>query len=454
MTNKGKIVSINQEIIGVEYEAGLFPHEILFLEKNPEAKLEVSKIHHQNLYSCISLSSPDLFSRGDKVIRSGKTLEIGVGPQLLGRILDILGKPIDNLPPPVFEKKIPLYQPPPEYSQLNFQNEILETGIKVIDFFAPIKKGGKIGLFGGSGVGKTVLLSELMHNIAFFHKGISVFAGIGERIREGHELVEMLKTKDILPSSVLIFGQMNEPAPVRFRAGFSATAIAEYFRDYHQKDVLLFIDNIYRFIQAGNELSTILNELPSEDGYQPTLESEIGALQERLVSNENGTITSIQTVYVPADDIIDAGVQALLPYFDSTIILSRTVYQEGRHPSVDILASSSSIISRQILGREHYETLLEALKILKRYGYLQRIVAIVGENELSLSDRLIFKRAQKILNFMTQDLYVTTDQTGNEGKYIKKEKTIEGVREIISGHLDDFPEEAFLYIGDLNDLKR
>jgi F-type H+-transporting ATPase subunit beta len=247
---------------------------------------------------------------------------------------------------------------------------------------------------------------------------------------------------------------MNEPAPVRFRAGFSATAIAEYFRDYHQKDILLFIDNIYRFLQAGNELSTILNELPSEDGYQPTLESEIGALQERLVSNENGAITSIQTVYVPADDIIDAGVQALLPYFDSTIILSRSVYQEGRHPSVDILASSSSMISRQILGKEHYETLLEALKILKRYGYLQRIVAIVGENELSLSDRLIFKRAQKILNFMTQDLYVTAEQTGNEGKYIKKERTIEGVREIISGHLDDFPEEAFLYIGDLNDLKR
>jgi F-type H+-transporting ATPase subunit beta len=309
-----------------------------------------------------------------------------------------------------------------------------------------------VGLFGGSGVGKTVLLSELMHNVAFFHKGVSVFAGIGERIREGHELYETLKEKNILPSVTLVFGQMNEPAVTRFKVSSSAATLAEYFRDVEKKDVLFFVDNTYRFVQAGNELSTLLGEIPSEDGYQPTLESEIGVFQERLVSTLNGSITSIQTVYVPADDLTDSGVQALMPYFDSIIVLSRAVYQENRHPSVDILTSSSSMVNAKVLGQEHYETFLEAEKTLKKHAYLQKIVSIVGESELSSSDRIIYRRARKIINFMTQDLFVISDQTGAPGKYIKREKTVEGVKEILSGRLDDVPEESFLYIGDLSDL--
>jgi len=303
-------------------------------------------------------------------------------------------------------------------------------------------------------VGKTVLLSELMHNIAVFHKGISVFAGIGERIREGQELYQTLQQTKVLPNVALVFGQMNESAARRFRVGFSATTIAEYFRDEEKKDVLFFIDNIYRFVQAGNELSTLLNTIPSEDGYQATLDSEVGAFQERLVSTQQGSITSVQAIYVPADDISDAGVQAIVPYFDSVVSLSRTVYQEGRHPSVDILASSSSLIDPTVIGYEHYEAAIEAEKLLKRYTYLQRIVSIVGESELSLEDRILFHRAQKLLNYMTQDLYVVQDQSGQPGKFVKKDKTVLDVRDILAGKLDNADENQLLYIGDLEDLQR
>jgi F-type H+-transporting ATPase subunit beta len=428
--------------------------ELLTLEEDKKVRLEVYSSTPHNTVLCFSLSDSSRLYRGARVERLGKSLEVPVGDQLLGRVVDLFGNPIDGLGEIKTNEKNSIYQRNPLYDQLSGASNLLETGIKVIDFFTPARKGGKIGLFGGSGVGKTVLLSELMHNIAVFHKGMSVFAGIGERIREGHELVEKLQQTKVLPNVALVFGQMNESAAVRFRVGYTATTIAEYFRDKQKKDVLFFVDNIYRFVQAGNELSTLLNSIPSEDGYQATLEGEVGGFQERVVSTREGSITSIQAIYVPADDITDAGVQAIVPYFDSVVTLSRTVYQEGRHPSVDILASSSSLIDPGVLGYEHYEAVIESDKLLKRYTYLQRIVSIVGESELSLEDRILFHRARKLLNYMTQDLYVVQDQSGAPGKFVKREKTVNDVRDILAGKADNTNEDSLLYIGDLSDLEK
>lgn len=451
----GYITSIRGDIVEVEFKVGTpTRHELLTLSQDKDVKLEVYSSTIYNTVLCISLSDSSRLYRGAKVEKVGKSLEVPIGEQLLGRVVNLFGDPIDNLGSLSETKKSSIYRSSPAYSELSSTTNIMETGIKVVDFFTPVKKGGKIGLFGGSGVGKTVLLSELMHNIAVFHKGLSVFAGIGERIREGHELYETLKSTEILPNVALVFGQMDEAAAVRFRVGFTAVTIAEYFRDVLKKDVLFFIDNIYRFVQAGNELSTLLNTIPSEDGYQATLAGEVGAFQERLVSVKEGSITSVQAIYMPADDITDAGVQAIVPYFDSVVALSRTVYQEGRHPAVDILASSSSLINPNILGFEHYEAVIESDKLLKRYTYLQRIVSIVGESELSLEDRIMYYRAKKLLNYMSQNLFVTTEQSGLAGKYVPIIKTISDVRDIIAGRLDTVPEEKFLNLGDLSELKK
>jgi len=452
---RGHIVSIRGDIVEVEFKLDKpARHELLTLSQDKEAKLEVYSSTVYDTVLCISLSDSSRLYRGAKVERIGKSLEVPIGEELLGRVVNLFGNPIDKLGDLPETKKASIYRSSPAYRELSSTTNIMETGIKVLDFFTPVKKGGKIGLFGGSGVGKTVLLSELIHNIAIFHKGLSVFAGIGERIREGHELYETLKTTKVLPNVALVFGQMNESAAVRFRVGFTAIAIAEYFRDVLKKDVLFFIDNVYRFVQAGNELSTLLNMIPSEDGYQATLAGEVGAFQERLVSVKEGSITSVQAIYMPADDITDAGVQAIVPYFDSVVTLSRTVYQEGRHPSVDILASSSSLVDPNFLGFEHYEAVIEADKILKRYTYLQRIVSIVGESELSLEDRILFYRAKKLLNYMTQDLFVVSEQSGLPGKYVSIKKTVDDVRDILAGRLDSIPEEKFLHIGDLSEIKK
>ncbi len=450
----GYVTSIKGEVIEVEfYKNPPFIKEVLVLEENPEVKLEVFGAINKNTFVCLALTNPEKLFRNARVKRTGKKLEVPVGKELLGRVIDIFGRPQDGLPPLGIKEKREIYQSPPPYQEVVFKKETIETGIKVIDFFTPLRKGEELGLFGGAGLGKTVLLCELMHNVAFFKKEISVFAGLGERIREGHELYETLKKTNVLPWTSLVFGQMNESAVRRFKVGFVAATIAEYFRDFHKKDVLFFIDNVYRFLQAGNELSTLLGNIPSEGGYQPTLSSEIGQLEERLVSTKAGSITSIQAIYVPADDITDPGVQAVLPYFDSVVVLSRDVYQEGRHPAVDILASSSSVIDPAILGQEHYEVLIEAKKVLERHKYLQRIVSIIGEAELSLEDRIIYRRAKKILNFMTQNLFTVADQTGRPGQYVKKEDTVKGVWNILIGKLDKVPEEAFLYIGSLKELK-
>ncbi len=450
----GYILSIKGEVVEVEfYEDPPFVKEILALEENPEVLLEVYGARTKNVFVCLSLNKTDKLFRKARVKKTGKTLEAPVGKELLGRVIDIFGNPQDGLPLPKVKEKREIYQSPPPYQEIVFKKETIETGIKVIDFFTPLRKGEELGLFGGAGLGKTVLLCELMHNVAFFRKEISIFAGLGERIREGHELYETLKKTNVLPSVALVFGQMNEPAVRRFKVGFVAATIAEYFRDSHKKNVLFFIDNVYRFLQAGNELSMLLGNIPSEGGYQPTLNSEIGQLEERLVSTKSGSITSIQAIYVPADDITDPGVQAVLPYFDSVVILSRDVYQEGRYPAVDILASSSSVVDPAVLGQEHYDVLLEAKRVLERYKYLRRIVSIVGETELSLKDRIIYRRAKKILNFMTQNLFTVADQTGKPGQYVKKEDTVRGVWNILVGKFDKIPEEAFLYIGGPDELK-
>ena len=443
----GYILSIKGEIVEVVFYDNIpFLGEILVLEEDPSVQLEVHSALSNNTFSCLSLQNTNKLFRGAKVKRTGKSLEIPVGRRLLGRVIDIFGNPRDGLPPIKSKEKRAIYQSPPPYQEIVSRKELIETGIKVIEFFTPLKKGEELGFFGGAGLGKTVLLSELMHNIAFFGKGISVFAGLGERIREGHELYEILKKNNVLPSVVLVFGQMNESAVIRSKVGFAALTIAEYFRDKGE-DVLFFIDNVYRFLQAGNELSSLLSIIPSEDGYQPTLLSEIGKLEERLVSTKTGSITSIQAVYVPADDITDSGVQALIPYFDSIVILSREIYQEGRFPAVDILASSSSVIDPEILGREHYEVLLEAKKVLEKHKELRQLVSIVGEAELSIENRIIYNRAKKILNFMTQNLFSVSEQTGKPGQYVKKEEVIKGVKLILEGELDRIPEDKFLYIG-------
>jgi len=402
----------------------------------------------------VSLSEKsEILERGMKVKRTKKTLEIPVGEELLGRAIDAFGNPIDNLGEIKTKEKRSIYQRSPPYPETELKKELIETGIKAVDFFAPLIKGGKLGIFGGAGLGKTVLLSELMYNLVSKEKGLLVFAGIGERIREGAELYQILKEMNVLPNSVLVFGQMNESAVVRFKVGLSAITIAEYFRDFKKRDVFFFADNIYRFLQAGNELSTLLGQIPSEGGYQATLESEIGVFQERLVATKEASITSIEAIYVPADDITDPAVQAIMPYFDSLIIFSRDAYQEGRLPAIDLLASSSSLISANFLGRDHYFALLEAKRILERQRELQRIVDLIGEAELSFEDRILYHRARKIINFMTQDLSVVSSQTGKPGKYVTKEKTIEGIKKILEGKFDRIPDEKFLFIGDLTELK-
>jgi len=392
--------------------------------------------------------------RGGKVRRLFETLSVPVGKELLGRVVDLFGNPQDNLGPVKGSVFRSIYSQPSKLSVREVKRELLETGIKVVDFFTPFLKGGKIGLFGGSGVGKTIILTELMHNTAVYHKGISVFAGIGERIREAQEMIETLTQNKVLPNVTLVLGQMNERAAVRFRSGYTAVTIAEYFRDVENRDVLFFVDNVYRFVQAGNELSTLLNTIPSEDGYQATLTSDIGQFQERLIPTPTASITAVEAVYVPADDFTDSGVQAVMPYFDSVVSLSRNVAEEGRRPAVDILASSSSLVDPLMLGLTHYEAYLEAEKVLNRYLFLDRVVSIAGEQELSPADQNIYLRGKRILNYMTQDVHMTADQTGRPGVYVPRKRVIEDVSDILAGKLDNWPPESFLYCKDLASVKK
>lgn len=450
----GEITSIKENIVEVTF-AGVKPfrHELLALVDNPEIKLEVYSSSRGSKVFTLVLSGVEELYRGALVHRTGEVITIPVGSAVNGRIINVFGDPLDKKPLMATARR-PIYMSAQPFTELKVYNEILETGIKVIDFFTPVRKGEKVGVFGGSGVGKSVLLLELIHNVEFIKHTAAIFAGVGERIREGQELYESLSKSGLLSGIALVYGEINEKAANRFRAPYTAATLAEYYRDEEKKDVVFFIDNVYRFIQAGNELSTLLGNIPSEDWYQPTLASDVGMFEERLISTKSAAVTSIQAIYVPADDLADAAIQTVFSYFDSVIVLSRQVAGEGRYPAVDILASSSSIIDPAILGEAHYELYLEAEKILKRYSQLRRLVSIVGEYELSAEDQLAFHRARKILNYMTQSMFVTSEQTGREGAYVPRNKMLTDVSGIINGEFDIVPEETFMYVGDLDSVRK
>jgi len=425
--------------------------EILTSPKNPEVKLEVHSFGEGGKVFCLSLSPIELLVRHLPLERTGRPLTIPVGREILGRVINLFGQPLDGRGELRTLREIPISGQPPSFGLLKASEEIIETGVKAIDFFTPLLRGGKIGLVGGAGVGKTVLISELLHNITEKHRGVSVFAGIGERIREGHELWLELEKAGVLEKNVLLLGQMNENAAVRFRIAAAAAAVAEYFRDHEKEDVLLFVDNTFRFAQAGSEVAALLGEIPSELGYQATLESEMARFQNRLVSTVNGAITSIQTIYVPADEFADPAVTAAMSYVDSVVILSRDVAQRGHFPAIDPLRSSSTILKKEIVGSEHFETATQAIEVLNRFERLARVAAIIGEAELAPRDQLIFQRAKKLLNYLTQPFFVTEKQSARGGVFVPRQKTVRDIKLILKGEFDKVPEERFLYIGSLDE---
>lgn len=452
----GTIKSVSGHVVEVEFLENNKPYiyNILTLKDDPSTKMQVYKSSRESAFYCIILSNADKLYRGAEVIDTGASLSIPAGISTLGRIMDVFGNPLDgkgNIDRSV-ERKI--YGSPPKLSDVALSHEVLETGIKVIDFFSPILKGGKAGFFGGSGVGKTILLTEIMHNIVNIKEGntVSVFSGVGERTREGHELYGELGESGVLDKVSLIYGAMSESPTVRFLTALAGASLSEQFRDM-KKDVLFFVDNMFRFAQAGNELAMLMDVIPSEDGYQPTLVSEIATIHERLVSSNDAAITSLEAIYVPADDLLDQAVQTILDHLDSTVVLSRDVYMEGRMPSVDISASGSSALNVEIVSAEHYTTTLRAQTLLKKAASLDRIVALVGEAELSAEDRVDYHRARKIKNYMTQNFFVAANQTGRPGNYVKLETTIKDVKDILDGKYDDILEEHFMYIGSLDELK-
>src|SRR3989338_3862792 len=451
----GTITGIQGQIIEVEFlHEKPAPHDVLFLEKNEDAKMEVYASSGPSTFFCLALSSSHSFSRGARVVNTQEPIQVPVGQEVLGRVVDVFGNPIDGGAPIKTKEKRSIYQDPPPFSEIVTKQEILETGIKVIDLFSPFVKGGKIGLFGGAGVGKTLLLTEIIHNVVVLHKKdtVSVFAGVGERTREEHELRETLKEKGVLPAVSLVFGAMGEHPAIRFLTSFSAVTIAEHFRDKLKKDVLFFIDNAFRFAQAGNEISMLMSMLPSEDGYQATLDSEMAAFHERLVSTKNGTISSIEAIYVPSDDILDQGVQAIFPYLDSTVVLSRSVFHEGRLPAVDPLLSYSAALTPEVSGEVHYQTSLKALGLFKKAASLDRIVSLVGESELSAEDQIAYQRTRKLKNYLTQSFFVAENQTGRKGVYVPIKDTVSDVNKIMNGEYDTVPDEKFFFIGTLKDI--
>ena len=451
----GRIQSVNDQIATVLITSRDRPKllEILTSPEDTSIKLEVY-YQSDDIVMCLILSKMSLIYRGMEIVGTGVGLTVPSAELLLGRVINLFGEPQDNKPPITDDRHIPIYSQTPPLNTIKSGYGLLETGIKTIDFLTPFLKGGKIGFIGGAGVGKTVLMSELLHNITLKQANtVSVFAGVGERIREGQELYQRLKSSGVIEKTVLVLGQMNENAAVRFRVGLAATAIAESFRDYHKKDVLFFIDNMFRFVQAGNEVATILGTIPSEQGYQATLQSEISSIEDRLVSTENGSITSIQTVYVPSDEITDAGVNTIMPFFDTAVVLSRSVAQIGLYPPVDINQSSSSTLSRTIVGNDHFEIFTGFAELYDQYNKLSHIVTIVGESELSTTDQLIYHRVKKVINYLTQPFFVTEIQTSRKGVYVPKQNTINDIKLILSGKLDTIPEEKLLYIGSLKDAK-
>ncbi len=452
--SEGIITTVRGYVVEVEF-SGVKPsiHDVVTLTEDPTIKLEVYASSRKNAFYCYSLTPTEKLYRGAKVINTVEPLLFPVGPELLGRAVSMSGVPQDTKGEIVTKEQWPIHANRHVDLDIVINNKVLETGIKIVDMFCPMTVGGKVGLFGGAGVGKTMLLTEFLHNIVGQKEdSVSVFAGVGERTREARELYDSLQEKNALSSSSLVFGQMGENPAVRFLSAFSAVTLAEYYRDVMHKNVLFFIDNVFRLAQAGNELSTLMNMIPSEDGYQSTLESEIASFHERLISTKTGAITTIEAIYVPSDDLLDHAVQSVIPYLDSVIVLSRNVYQEGLLPAVDILASTSTALDPTIVGDMHYDVALTAKNILKQAQDLERIVSLVGESELSTEDRVVYRRAKRLRNFMTQQFFVAEEMGDKKGVYMPIEQTVKDVNSIISGKFDKVEEDAFLYIGSVDEL--
>lgn len=454
--NKGIIESVSGHIVDVRFDEGRLPpvKEALQITVSGEKRvMEVAKHIDEHTVRCIMMAGSEGIARKIEVIDTGSPISVPVGPSVLGRMFNVLGDTIDGgAPIPDDTPRKSIHRLPPRFDQQTTESSVLETGIKVIDLLEPYMKGGKTGLFGGAGVGKTVLIQELIHNIATEHGGYSVFTGVGERSREGNDLWNEMKAGGVLDKTALVFGQMNEAPGVRMRVALSGLTMAEYFRDEMNKDVLLFIDNIFRFVQAGSEVSTLLGRMPSAVGYQPTLASEMGALQERITSTSNGSVTSVQAVYVPADDLTDPAPATTFAHLDATTVLSRKVAEEGIYPAVDPLQSTSRLLNPDVVGKEHYETAREVQKILQKYTELQDIIAILGIDELNDEDKLTVSRARRIKKFLSQPFFVAEKFTGAPGKYVKVEDTVKGFGAIVSGEADNYPESAFFNTGTIDDV--
>ncbi len=452
--NIGKVVQIVGAVVDIRFGKDSLPDLLNAIEiDNKGEKLVVEVAQHigDDIVRCIAMGSTDGLVRGIDAVDTGKAISVPVGKETLSRMFNLLGEPVDNLPAPETKERWEIHRESPTYEEQSGSNEILETGIKVIDLIAPYLKGGKIGLFGGAGVGKTVLIQELINNVANQHGGISVFTGVGERTREGNDLYYEMKESGVIDKTVLVYGQMNEPPGARMRVALSGLTMAEYFRDVEHQDVLLFIDNIFRFTQAGSEVSALLGRMPSAVGYQPTLATEMGQLQERITSTTKGSITSVQAVYVPADDLTDPAPATTFAHLDATTVLSRSISSLGIYPAVDPLESNSRILSPEIVGNEHYQVARQVQSILQRYVELQDIIAIMGMDELSDEDKLTVSRARKIQRFLSQPFSVAEQFTGMKGKYVPIKETIRGFKEIIEGKHDDLPESAFLFVGTIDE---
>ena len=451
----GEVVQVTGPVLDIRFPEGELPALLNAIEiDNHGEKLvvEVAQQTGDNMVRCIAMKSTDGLVRGTKAVDTGGPIAVPVGEECLGRVFNLLGETVDNKPAPETAEKWPIHRDPPSYEEQVPATEILETGIKVVDLICPYAKGGKIGLFGGAGVGKTVLIMELIHNVATAHGGLSVFTGVGERTREGNDLYNEMKESGVIDKTALVYGQMNEPPGARMRVGLSGLTMAEYFRDVKNQDVLLFIDNIFRFTQAGSEVSALLGRMPSAVGYQPTLATEMGALQERITSTRKGSITSVQAVYVPADDLTDPAPATTFSHLDAKVVLSRDIASMGIYPAVDPLDSSSRILSADVVGKEHYEVARAVQSILQKYKDLQDIIAILGMDELSDEDKLTVARARKIQNFLSQPFSVAEQFTGMAGKYVPVAETIRGFREILDGKHDDLPESAFLFAGTIDEV--
>lgn len=451
---KGKVSQVMGPVVDVRFENGGLPaiYNALTVPIGEKTlTVEVAQHIGDNTARCIAMSSTDGLKRDTEVTNTGKPISVPVGRETLGRIFNVLGDSVDNQPEPETKERWDIHRPAPKFEELATSTEILETGIKVIDLICPYSKGGKIGLFGGAGVGKTVLIMELINNIAKEHGGLSVFTGVGERTREGNDLYNEMKQSGVLSNTSLVYGQMNEPPGARMRVALSGLTMAEYFRDQEGQDVLLFIDNIFRFTQAGSEVSALLGRMPSAVGYQPTLANEMGALQERITSTKKGSITSVQAVYVPADDLTDPAPATTFAHLDATTVLSRAIASQGIYPAVDPLESTSRVLSPETLGEKHYRVAREVQRILQRYQELMDIIAIMGMDELSDEDKLLVSRARKIQRFLSQPFTVSEKFTGFPGTYVPLAETVRGFEEIIEGRHDDLPESAFLFVGTIDE---